>query len=537
MVEQKAELNAAASLCRIASRMPFNMARHCVGEAAHWTPEKTALLVIADVAADAPTETWTYAALEDAVLRIAGGLRAMGLAPGDRLMIRLDNTSAYALLFFGAVAAGVVALPTSFQLTETEALFLARDCSAAAIATAASLDTASLAHAPILITPDDVARMIREAPRARYAATHAGDPAFLIYTSGTTARPKGVLHAQRSVLGRRPMYDGWYGMTAADRVLHAGAFNWTFTLGTGLTDPWANGATAIVFTGEKEPALWPHLIAKTDATIFAGVPGLLRQILKYASPTAGHMPTLRHALMAGETPPPGLFEDWAHETGTEIYEGFGMSEISTYISSSPTVPRRPGTAGKPQPGRRVEILSADGSDDPLPPGAEGLIAVHRSDPGLMLGYWNRPQEEAEVLRGQWFTGGDLGIMDADGYITYAGRNNDLMKALGYRVSPLEVEAVLAGHPAVAEVACAEIAVREGVHVIGAFIVPRHQAPINPAEIKAFAAERLAAYKCPREVRFLDQLPRTANGKVKRSALLAAAPLETPAGLAERGQNS
>jgi acyl-coenzyme A synthetase/AMP-(fatty) acid ligase len=154
----------------------------------------------------------------------------------------------------------------------------------------------------------------------------------------------------------------------------------------------------------------------------------------------------------------------------------------------------------------------------LPPDNDGLIAVHRSDPGLMLGYWNRPAEQEEVTRGAWFTGGDLGRMDADGYIAHLGRNNEVMKALGYRVSPMEVEAVLASHPDVAEVACAELAVRADVHVVGAFIVLKSGVKPDATSIQAFATERLAAYKCPREIRFVDALPRTPNGKIKRSAL-------------------
>jgi acyl-coenzyme A synthetase/AMP-(fatty) acid ligase len=244
----------------------------------------------------------------------------------------------------------------------------------------------------------------------------------------------------------------------------------------------------------------------------------MRQVLKYADLSPAAMPTLRHTLIAGEAPPPDLFEDWAARTGCNIYEGFGMSEISTYISTGPSVPRKPGAVGKPQPGRRVAILPVDGADEPLPPDSEGLIAVHRSDPGLMLGYWNRPAEQADVVRGDWFTGGDLGRMDAEGYIAHTGRNNEIIKALGYRVSPIEVEAVLSEHPDIAEVACAEVAVRPDVHIVGAFVVLKNEASADSAGILTYAAERLAAYKCPREVRFIDRLPRTANGKVMRSAL-------------------
>lgn len=494
----------------------FNMARYCIAGAAAATPDKPALIVVDDVSAR-PSEIWSYAELEDAVLRTAGALRAMGLAEGDRVLIRLENTSAYAILYFGAIAAGLVALPASSRLTDHETLFLLED-SGATVMACASPPHKGEGKSPLFLTPDDIARMIREGPLIDYAPTRAETPAFLIYTSGTTANPKGVLHAQRAALGRRPMYQGWYGLTPEDRVLHAGAFNWTFTLGVGLTDPWANGATAIVYTGEKTPELWPRLIDKTGATLFAAVPGLFRQILKYADLTPAAMPTLRHALMAGEAPPANLFEDWTAHTGRNLYQALGMSEISTYISTGPGVPRKPGTVGKAQPGRHVAILSIDGADEPLPPGTEGLIAVHRSDPGLMLGYWNRPAEQAEVTRGDWFAGGDIGRMDAEGYIAHLGRNNEIMKALGYRVSPMEVEAVLATHPDIAEVACAEVAVRPDVHIVGAFVVLKSAAHPDAEGILAFAAERLAAYKCPREIRFVETLPRTANGKIKRSSL-------------------
>jgi acyl-coenzyme A synthetase/AMP-(fatty) acid ligase len=495
----------------------FNMAAYAIGRAAASRPDAPALLVIGEVGA-APAEVWTFAALDDAVLRIAAGLKQAGLAPGAGILIHLDNTSTYALLFFGAIAGGFVPLPTSTQLTAREIRFMAQNSGAEAVALADGIALDGLAGDVRIFSPEDVERMLRDAPRAEYAATAANDPAFLVYTSGTTASPKGVLHAQRSAFGRRPMYRGWYGIGSEDRMLHAGAFNWTFTLGTGLTDPWANGATSIVYTGEKDPAVWPRLIAETGATLFAGVPGVYRQMLKYANPSPSDLGALRHGLMAGEGPPPGLFEEWEGRTGRPLFEALGMSEISTYVSSGPITPRRDGAVGKAQPGRRIAVLPVEGGDEPLPVGEEGMLAVHRSDPGLMLGYWKRADEEAAVYRGEWFVGGDLASMDVDGYVYHHGRANDLMKALGYRVSPLEVEAVLAEHPAVAEVACAEARVRADVSIIAAFVVAHAGAQIDQAEIEKFAAERLAAYKRPRAIVVVDALPRTANGKIMRSAL-------------------
>ncbi|MGD9783748.1 MAG: class I adenylate-forming enzyme family protein [Hyphomicrobiaceae bacterium] len=497
----------------------FNMARYVVGRAAERRPGAIALEVVPQAGA-APSETWTFGRLEDAVLRVAGALADLGLARGDRVLIRLENTSAYAILFFGAIAAGLVPLATSTHLSETEAAFLIADCAPRAVALSDRLARSALPDGLLLLAPDDVASMMRSGRRADYAATLADDPAYMVYTSGTTASPKGVVHAQRAAWGRRPMYQGWYGLHESDRMLHAGAFNWTYTLGTGLTDPWANGATAIVFTGQKDAALWPRLIAETRATLFAAVPSLFRQILKYAlAADLAAMPALRHGLMAGEAPPQGLHEAWIRATGTPLYEALGMSEISTYVSTGPHVPPRPGTSGRAQPGRAIAVLPEDGGFELLATGETGLLAVHRSDPGLMLGYWQRPEEEAEVFRGDWFVGGDLASIDADGYVTHKGRANDIMKALGYRVAPQEVEAALALHPDVADVACAERRVRADLSIIAAYVVPRDpSAPPDADMLTTFAAGLLAPYKCPREIVFVTQLPRTANGKLMRRAL-------------------
>ena len=498
----------------------FNLAGYCLGRAAARTPEKTALFVIAD--AEAPLEAaeqWSYGALDLAARRVAGGLLALGLAPGERLMIRLPNTSDYALLFFGAIAAGIVPLPVSPQLTSAEADFLLADSGAAAVALAGGLPApAAGARGVRILDAPAIAALKAAAPLPAYADTAAEDPGFLIYTSGTSRQPKGVLHAQRSAWGRRPMYQGWSAMGPADVVLHAGAFNWSYTLGVGLTDPWANGATAVLYIGPRDIQVWPKLIQASRATLFAAVPSLYRQMLKYCALTPAELASLRHGLAAGEALPAALLAEWRKRTGREIYESLGMSECSTYVSTFPGMAIKPGSPGKPQPGRAIAILPVEGGEVPLPAGETGLLAIHRDDPGLMLGYWRRPEEEKLVYRGQWFVGGDLAAFDDEGYLWYHGRADDLMNAGGYRVSPAEVEAALADHPAIAEVAVAEHAVRPDVSVIAAFVVARPGAPKDAASILAHAESRLAAYKRPREVIFLDSLPRTANGKLLRRAL-------------------
>lgn len=497
----------------------FNMARYCLSQAASTMPDKLALIVVSNLDdSDAGVERWTYAQIDDAVRRVAAGLLDQGLMPGTRIMIRMGNTSDYALLFFGALAAGLVPLPSSAQLTEEEADFLLKDADARVLAVAEELRIKALPNVRI-IGPADMAALRTMANPMDYADTGADDPAFLIYTSGTTDEPKGVLHAQRSAWGRRPMYCGWYGgIGPEDIILHAGAFNWTYTLGVGLTDPWANGATAVLYNGPRDVTVWPRLIERFKATLFATVPGLYRQILKYCDLRAYDLSSLRHGLTAGEALSPALLTAWREVTGLELYEALGMSECSTYISSSPSVPIRPGCPGKPQAGRCVVVLPVAGGEQPLPVGEIGLLAIHRSDPGLMLGYWKRPDEEALVYRGDWFVGGDLASFDEHGYMTYHGRNDDTMNAMGYRVSPLEVEHCLSQHPSVAEVAVAELAVRDDVKIIAAFVVPQDPDEADAGPLLYYAHQHLAGYKCPREVVFIDALPRTTNGKVLRRQL-------------------
>lgn len=492
----------------------FNLARYCLTSAAA-DPAKLAL-VVADGPGGRIVERWTYADVTAGILAVAAGLREADLAPGDRVLLRVGNTSLFPLLFFGANAAGAVPIPTSTQLTAAEADWILADSGARIVLGDGSGALPAPRPGVAVLTGTDLHRL-RAARPAGFAATRADDPAFLVYTSGTSGRPKGVLHAQRVILGRAPMVRGWYGLGPDDRLFHAGAFNWTYTLGAGLMDPWVAGATSIVHTGDRPPEVWPDLLERTDATLFAAVPGLYRRILKYAPVGPKRMPALRHGLTAGEALKAPLWQEWVDRTSRPLYEALGMSEISTYLSSGPDVPTRPGSPGKPQPGRRLAILPGEGGTAPVPAGATGILAVHRSDPGLMLGYWGRPEETAAAFRGDWFLTGDLARFDADGYLWYEGRADDQMNASGYRVAPEEVERAVALHPDVAEVAVAERAAGP-ITIVTGFVVPRPGATLTAADLDAHAAAHLADYKRPRAWVFLDELPRTPSGKVLRRSL-------------------
>ncbi|MEO0773288.1 MAG: AMP-binding protein, partial [Pseudomonadota bacterium] len=352
---------------------------------------------------------------------------------------------------------------------------------------------------------------MRDLPPAPF---HFGDPdrpGYIVFTSGTSGKPRAVVHAHRAILARQMMMTDWYDLREDDRLCHAGAFNWTYTMGTGLMDPWTMGATALIPGAEVDIAQLPLLLKRHDATILAAAPGVFRKLL--GAGVAMELPKLRHGLCAGEKLSDTIREGWRKAAGTELYEAFGMSECSTFISSAPARPAAPVSLGFAQTGRRVAILGEDG---PVPLGKEGTIAIHRSDPGLMLGYLGEDAATAERMQGDWFLTGDQGTMGADGAITFLGRSDDMMNAGGFRVSPMEVEAVLNTHPGITQAAVTDIEVKTDARLIMAFYTA--SAPIDTEDLYAFTSQRLAGYKCPRAFYHLEELPAGANGKILRRAL-------------------
>ncbi|WP_244505571.1 class I adenylate-forming enzyme family protein [Methyloceanibacter stevinii] len=357
---------------------------------------------------------------------------------------------------------------------------------------------------------EDAFRSLYRLPAAGYALGDPNRPAYIIYTSGTSGSPRAVTHAHRAIWARRMMWDGWYGLTEDDRLMHAGSFNWTYTLGTGLLDPWSHGATSLIPANGVTPDQLGALIGAHETTLFAASPGVYRQLLRTPP---GRCASLRHGLSAGEKLPDATRAHWEDATGTPIFEAFGMSECSTFVSGSPDHPAPHGTLGFPQAGRRVAVLGENGC---VARGEHGVLSVSRRDPGVMLFYWNAEAETAARFDGEWFLTGDLVSMAPDGALTYLGRADDMMNAGGIRVSPLEVENVLNAHPDIAESAAVEVLVKADTTVIAAFYVPHGQ--VDLADIERHAAEKLARYKCPRIYAEVESLPKGPNGKLLRRRL-------------------
>ena len=496
---------------------PFNMAAHVLTHAQDMGG-KTALSILGGDQDEHQDEHWSFAQLDRAVRGIAGGLLARGLTPGDHVLMRLGNNVDFPLAFLGSIAAGLVPVPTSSQLTTPEITKMAGVLSPALIIAGEGIALPDPLPAPTLSSAD-LHAMADHTP----VPFHMGDPnraAYVIFTSGTSGVARAVTHAHRAIWARQMMHQGWYGITPEDRLMHAGAFNWTYTLGTGLMDPWSVGATALIPAPGTPAQALPGLIATHDATIFAAAPGVYRQMMRTTLPA---FPALRHGLSAGEKLPAKTREAWSRATGTPIHEAYGMSECSTFVSGAPGHAAPAGTLGYPQPGRRVAVLGEDG---PVAHDQPGTLAVSNRDPGLMLGYHGAATETAAKFRGEWFLTGDTVSMAPDGAITYLGRGDDMMNAGGFRVSPIEVEAAMTAHPGVHEAACAEVQVKADASVIACFYVPE-DAPVDQAILSAHAHASLAHYKCPRLFIPIDTLPRGANNKVLRRQLRAEFEAQTP----------
>ena len=516
----------------------FNIGAACT-DAHLGTPAEARVAVVCDDDARGVRQT-TFGELARDTSRFAELLRARGVAAGERVLIRLPNCIEYATVFLGAMKRGAVPVPTSVLLTAEELLFLTRDCGARALITTrgtwnemhAALEALEhLTHAllvgegahaaprrlEVVDLPSALAAISRWEPPH---PTRADDPAYLVYTSGTTGYAKGALHAHRALLGHLPASRYWFDFQpTGDRVLHSGKYNWTYVLGTGLMDPLYRGTTTIVHEGPPDPTAWPRLIARHGATIFIGVPTIYRQILHKTRCGAADVPTLRHCMCAGEPLSGEVLTAWRERFGQDVYEGLGMTECSYYISQPRARPIRPGSAGFPQPGHGVKLLDIETMRE-VAADQEGMLCIPRSDPGLLLRYWNRPDETAAAFRNDWFLTGDYARRDADGYLWFLGRRDDLINSFGYRVSPHEVERVLRDHPAIADCAVVGEEVAANKTVVAAHIVSRPGAALSADDVIAYAHHHLAPYKAPRLVHFVADLPRTRNGKLLRRALTA-----------------
>ncbi len=521
----------------------FNIATACLDSHLGTPIAGRAAMIVEDQ--DLGISQATYAELAERTSRFAQLLRNQGVKAGERVLIRLPNSLDYPTAFLGTMKRGAIAVPTSTLLTADEVLYLAQDSGAQVLVT----DKAAWAtlkdringqgvgnnalrmvlltgdgpvlEVPVLTVLDLGVALAGILSWEDAQQTRANDPAYLVYTSGTTGYPKGVLHAHRALLGRAPASAYWFDFAGADawvdRIVHSGKFNWTYVLGSALMDPLYLGKTVIVYEGANDAETWPRLIAKHQASIFIGVPTIYRQIVQKTALGKSDVPTLRYCMSAGEHLSDDMLTRWRERFGMDVHEAVGMSEFSYYLSQNPLRPIRPGSAGFAQPGHDIRLLDPE-TLQPVAPGEEGMICVPDTDPGLFLRYWNLPEETAKHMHDGWFFTGDYARYDADGYIWFLGRKDDIIKSFGYRVSPYEVERVMKSHPQIADCAAVGELIGPDKLIVASYVVLQPGSTVTADELLAFGKQHLAAYKAPKAVYLAPDLPRTKNGKILRRSI-------------------
>jgi acetyl-CoA synthetase len=485
----------------------------------------------------------TYGQLDALSNRLASSLGALGVCPGDRIFLRLPNVPEFYVAALAAAKRGAVFVPSSTQLREAEVRYCLQDSEAVAAVTTARLadtldhvraDCPSLRH--LIVVPEEPGltvrgehvsfeRLVNQGSENFPAAqTRSDDLAFIAYTSGTTGDPKGVVHLQRYPLGYEGLVRFWHDYRAEDVAACPSELGWLLPIACTFLFALAHGLTVVLYDpqgGRFDPERWFALIQKYRVTTFTAPPTVYRMLTAQAEAARRYdLSSWRHAVSAGEPLPADTFQAARQHLSVSILDGLGMSECMVYAFNRAGTPPRPGSCGLPGPGIVLDLLDEDLR--PVPAGQEGVLCVHRdSHPGMMREYWRKPEQTAEVFRGGWYWSGDVLTRDADGFLLFKGRNDDVIKASGYRISPFEVESCLVSHSAVLEAAAVASPDPVRGQVVKAFVVLRLGTRATEelrGRIQEFAREQMAPYKYPRRIEFVETLPKTASGKIKRREL-------------------
>jgi len=488
--------------------------------------------------------SWTYAAVQQAANRLSNALAALGIRRGDRVAMMLPQRPEAAVSYLAIFQMGAVAVPLSFLFGPDALEYRLRDSGArAAIVDAQTWQNLEgllerlpgLAHvigaagargARVL---DWDATLAKASPDHVPAATAASDPALIIYTSGTTGPPKGALIPHAAMIGNLPGFEHSHDGFPQDGDLFWSPADWAWTGGLwdALLPTLYHGKTIVGYRGRFDPERALALMAKYGVRNAFLFPTALKMMMKaFPQPRARFDLKLRSLMSAGEPVGPVLTEWTREHLGATANEMFGQTEMNYIVGNSHTLwPVRPGSMGRAYPGHRVGVIDADGNE--VAAGGVGEVAVRRTwidgvaDPVFFLGYWNNDRATKAKYTGDWCRTGDEAMVDADGYLWYRGRSDDMFKSAGYRIGPAEIENCLVRHPAVANSAVVPSPDETRGAVIKAFVLlaPGH-APSEPLKdsIREHVKRHLAPYQQPREIEFVAELPMTTTGKVQRRVL-------------------
>ena len=466
----------------------------------------------------------TFGELQELSNRFANVLESLGVEREDRVATLLPSLPETAAVFLGTYKRGAILLSMSVLYGDEGIEHRLRDSGARLVVT----DVANRDRIPedlverVLVMGDDFEpAMDAASPEYAVADTSSDDPAQLYYSSGTTGLAKGILHAHRYLLAHEEFE---FCHDVRDVELFPGSGEWAWAAGIcPLLGPWRYGAVALVQCREAGYNPEGHLrfLSKHGVENMFTTPTALRSMTGVEDAGKRYpLDKLRITCSAGEPLNPEVIRWFRNQYGITVLDFYGLTESYPLCGNFPTVEVREGSMGLPMPGWDVEILDED--EQPLPAGERGEICLRaRSNPHYPIGYWNRPEDTDEVFGGEWFHTKDAAMKDEDGYVWYAGRADDVIISAGYRIGPFEVESACVEHPAVKEAAAVASPDERRGHIVKAFIVltGTFEASDELAdEIKRHVRERHSAYAYPREIEFVDDLPKTLTGKIRRVEL-------------------
>ncbi|TKT76381.1 acyl-CoA synthetase [Aquamicrobium sp. LC103] len=488
---------------------------------------------------------YSFAEIAELTDRLAAALRTRGITAGDRVIVMLPRIPAWQIAMIAVLKLGAVAIPCVTMLTAKDLAHRLDNSGAKAIITTAA-ETGKFAGSPagiLRIAADpavppggslpaapppagwlDFAELLAEAPATPFVAATvaAEDPALIFYTSGSTGLPKGVTHAARALYTWRGSAEHWLDLGPDDVMFCTADTGWSKAGTSILFGPWSRGSAVLFYDGPFDPAFRIELLERHGVTVYCAAATELRHLVALEL-TGRSLPALRLTVSAGESLNPPVLARWQEMTGTPVLEAYGLTETLMLVANYRDTEVRPGSMGRALPGVTLDLVTEDGRIAPT--GETGQIALRLPSAHLMLGYWRDPDRTAATratVDGQeFFLTGDNARRDADGYLYYEGRADDVINSAGYRIGPQEVENALTEHPLVREAAAVASPDPERGEVVKAFVVLHdgHRGSEELVrELQDFVKRLTAPYKYPRRIEFVADLPKSSVGKVQRRIL-------------------
>jgi len=475
----------------------------------------------------------TYAELDAAVNRNGNALLAHGIERGDRVLFLMDDSPELIAAYLGTMRIGAVAVALNVRLAPRDLLYVIQHSACEVIfvdahfmdlyeSAAETLDNPPLvvvvggvAAPPYLVLADILAGQSEQLESARMDPEDVG---FWLYSSGTTGKPKAVMHPHRTVLVADRLEREYLGVTPQDRIFTTSKIFFGFALGHSLMGGLQCGATVILSPAWPEPKLIIDTVERHRPTVLFSTPVMYRNLMREGAPMRSAFREVRHYVAAGEKLPEALYDDWLELCGKPILDGVGASETVFLFVFNPPGDSVGGSSGRPVTYAEVRLVGDDGQDI-TEPGQPGQIAVRT--PCQFVGYWQQPDLTAKALRDGWYFPGDMFEFDAEGRWCHMGRADDMLKVSGQWVSPAEIEACALTVPGILDAAVVGFPNEDGLTRIALFAVPREaeadQAALTEQLLQTFKST-LSIYKCPRTIRFVDEMPHTATGKTQRFRL-------------------